>query len=355
VVGVIVAQQWRSSLNGQLSASESFSLSSNQLRVGSHTITFTAWDDEGTTSSDTAPLTVLDAPPTATIISMVPNPVANGATVTLTLAGQDNDELGQSVADGQLTWPDGVHSGVLPGIRRFIAPLTGGAYTIQYRIRDDEGSWSAVSTRTLTVFQVNAPVLATEPTYTSGTTNRVSWSSVTGAIEYYLQWSRNSSFTLVAGNSGWTSATTFVATALLDGQIYYYRVKCRNVAIQESIWSNVVSSRQDASPPTTPGTPTDAGAYTASTSVRFDWSAATDSVSGVASYDLQVGTTPGGSNIFNGLLTNAEYLDTDLKPGSTYYYIVYLVDSEGTEHQWTPPFSATTPLETPTGRWMLYR
>jgi hypothetical protein len=61
------------------------------------------------------------------------------------------------------------------------------------------------------------------------------------------------------------------------------------------------------------------------------------------------------AKINSGLLTNAEYLDTDLKPGSTYYYIVYLADSEGTEHQWTPPFSATTPLETPAGRWMLYR
>jgi len=149
-----------------------------------------------------------------------------------------------------------------------------------------------------------APTVNPEPPYTWGTSNTVFFVLPPGAAASYVRWATNASFTTpsIVGNSGWLAAPQayYAASGLVHGQIYYYRVRARNVGLAEGPWSNVVGSRQDALAPTTPGTPTDAGAYTTSTSVRFNWTASTDSGSGVASYDLQVGTAPGANNVFNG-------------------------------------------------------
>ncbi|MBM3334071.1 hypothetical protein FJY63_05360, partial [Candidatus Sumerlaeota bacterium] len=96
-----------------------------------------------------------------------------------------------------------------------------------------------------------SPQLASEPLFTSGTTNRLSWNAVGEAAEYSLQWSEDSQFKSLAGSSGWTTTTVFAAAGLLDGHKYYYRIKSRNRALLESAWSASVSSTQDASPPQT--------------------------------------------------------------------------------------------------------
>jgi hypothetical protein len=149
-----------------------------------------------------------------------------------------------------------------------------------------------------------APSVNPEPTYTRGTSNTIFFVLPAGAAASYVQWATNSSFTTpsITGNSGWLLApqATYAASGLVHGQIYYYRVKARNTELAQGPWSNIVSSRQDALAPTTPGAPSDGGAYTTSTSVRFNWTASSDSGSGVASYDLQVGTAPGAANMFNG-------------------------------------------------------
>jgi RHS repeat-associated protein len=159
--GSIARYVWWSSLNGLLSNDALFTTSSNHLTVGNHGITLAAWDDEGTLSSDTIALTIRNALPTARIVSVSPNPIPAGALAQVTVEGQDNDEMGQSLVDGELTWPDGVHAGILPGAHQFAAPLAGGLYTIRYRVCDDEGAWSVASTATIQVLQ---PVIACEPT-----------------------------------------------------------------------------------------------------------------------------------------------------------------------------------------------
>lgn len=60
----------------------------------------------------------------------------------------------------------------------------------------------------------------------------------------------------------------------------------------------------DTTAPNVPGTPTDSGAYTRSTSVTFNWAASTDADSGVAGYNCKIGNSPGGSDAFSGYLGN---------------------------------------------------
>lgn len=159
--GAITAYEWRSSLDGLLETTEDFILPSLDLTVGDHTIMFTAWDDEGTSRSDSAPLTVVNALPTASIVSFVPNVVPVGAPVMVTLDAHDNDEQGQSLTWSQLDWPDNFISNIAPGVHVIDAPPFGGTFNIRYRVRDDENTWSAWATMPLTVLP---PVIAANPT-----------------------------------------------------------------------------------------------------------------------------------------------------------------------------------------------
>jgi len=336
-VGSITSRQWRSNLDGPLSTALSFTQSANRLTVGAHSIRFSAWDDEGTSASNATSLTVLNALPTAQIQSITPNPASPGTTVSVVLSGQDNDEQSQRLLDGQLTSPAGARSGVLPGTHQFRAPSVGGRYIVSYRVRDDEGAWSATTTRTLDVSPY-APVLWTEPPYTSGTSNRIGWNSVAGAAAYRLQWSAKSSFSPLTGDSGWITTTTRLVTGLADGYTYFYRVKARSVGLAESPWSAAVSSRQDASPPLRPETPRDAGQFTSRTAVAFNWSAAADSGtsgSGIASYHLQVGTVRGGQDVFNANVGNVLAKTVTGSHGRTLYARVRAYDRAGNAGAWS--------------------
>jgi hypothetical protein len=192
----------------------------------------------------------------------------------------------------------------------FDTALTGGdgLYFFYTRGRDNVGHVEAAPAAPQANTRVaatppSAPVMNPEPTYMFGTWNVLSWSTVPGTL-YFLEWSTNSSFAPVTGSSGWTPTTVLAATGLTDGQIYYYRVKCRNTYGVESVWSNVVHATQDNSAPTAPGTPRAGGRYTSSTSVTFRWTPATDAVSGVAWYGLEVGRTPGANDLYSGNVGN---------------------------------------------------
>ena len=72
-----------------------------------------------------------------------------------------------------------------------------------------------------------------------------------------------------------------------------------------------------------------------STAVRFNWSAATDGGSGIASYDLQVGTSPGGSNLFNANVGNALTRTVTGSSGQTLYARVRGRDKAGNTGAWS--------------------
>lgn len=187
--GTIAAHLWSSDLHGYLAGVEDFSILPERLTVGAHTVTFTAWDEEGTSASDTASLTVLNVPPAAQIVSMVPNPVAAGGTVTITLGGWDRDEMHQSIVDGQLLWPDGIHTGLIPGPHQMAVPWTQGAFAIRYRTLDDEGTWSA---QAADVLYIIPPAISCSPTTLAltcvegrtATTSLTVWNSGMGMLAY---------------------------------------------------------------------------------------------------------------------------------------------------------------------------
>ena len=88
------------------------------------------------------------------------------------------------------------------------------------------------------------PVLHGEPEVTLGTSNSISWDTVVGGVEYYVECSEDEDFASIVSDSGLIVETSCEFIGLQTGQQYWYRVKARNAAGAETGWSNVESSLQ---------------------------------------------------------------------------------------------------------------
>jgi hypothetical protein len=102
---------------------------------------------------------------------------------------------------------------------------------------------------TLTVDQA-IPVVATEPAFTGGTSNTLSWTNLGVGIEYEVQRDTTGTFPSPA-SSGWIGGTSHTFSALTHAITYNYRVHSRLAGDNTwtSEWSPTVSSTQDAQPP----------------------------------------------------------------------------------------------------------
>jgi hypothetical protein len=138
------------------------------------------------------------------------------------------------------------------------------------------------------------PVLDAEPPFTAGTENTVSWGAVglrDAPVSYLAERAGDPDFETDLDDSGWISETSYEFTGLGDGQLYYYRVMARDAALNESGWSNVEFSTQDASPPITRVDPLPAFHDTLTFDVPYT---ANDLVSGVESVELFFQVDEGG-------------------------------------------------------------
>ncbi|MBM4116572.1 T9SS type A sorting domain-containing protein [bacterium] len=131
----------------------------------------------------------------------------------------------------------------------------------------------------------DVPGLFPEPTYTQGTSNTLAWSDMaaSGAIEYLIQRAEDAGFTLGLADSGWIAGLSHLFGGLADGQIYHYRVKARDVLLNESAWSAAEFSTQDDTAPVTAVDPL--ATYQGAASWNLSY-AASDATSGVATVEL---------------------------------------------------------------------
>ncbi|MFH1865841.1 MAG: hypothetical protein ABIK85_08150, partial [Candidatus Eisenbacteria bacterium] len=139
----------------------------------------------------------------------------------------------------------------------------------------------------------NVPVIDPEPEFTPGTTNYVSWSdeSPSGAVGYCVQASETPTFDVIVSTSGCTPYNYHNFIALTDGQIYYYRVQCRDDLWNVSDFSASEHSTQDNTPPDTEAGPVDSYYNTVSFNVPFT---ASDATSGVQYVELYYQRDGGG-------------------------------------------------------------
>ena len=84
--------------------------------------------------------------PTAVIDSISPNPASAGQTVSFTGHGVDSDG---SVA--AYSWTSSINGNLGSASSFSTAGLSAGTHTISFRVQDDDGAWSSLVTRSLTV------------------------------------------------------------------------------------------------------------------------------------------------------------------------------------------------------------
>ncbi len=131
-----------------------------------------------------------------------------------------------------------------------ISSTVAGTYEVCAMDTTDTVDIYILDCETLYVVPLSAPVLLSEPQYTQGNTNTLSWNmSGSGTYTYLIQSAKDSNFTNSVTDSGWISPRSYQFTNLTDSQIYFYRVKAKNAYGAESAWSNSVYSVQDSSYP----------------------------------------------------------------------------------------------------------
>ena len=134
--GTITRFQWRSSLTGNLSAADSFSLA--ELSPGNHTITFSVRDNDGAWSGwVNISLVINDLPPTAIIDPHIPNLVHERSGVIID--GSGSDSVG-NLTDYQ--WSSSIDGNISSEISFSTSDLSPGNHIISFRVCDDEGTWS---------------------------------------------------------------------------------------------------------------------------------------------------------------------------------------------------------------------
>jgi fibronectin type 3 domain-containing protein len=169
---------------------------------------------------------------------------------------------------------------------------------------------------------VTAPATPTGLAATAGNAQvSLTWNASTGATSYHVKRSTTTGgpYTQVAA----PSAASDVDTGLTNGTKYYYVVSAYNSA-GESANSSEANATPTA-PVTAPATPTGLAATAGNAQVSLAWTAS----AGATSYHVKRSTTTGGPYTQVGAPSAANYTDTGLTNGTTYYYVVSALNSAG--------------------------
>jgi fibronectin type 3 domain-containing protein len=150
----------------------------------------------------------------------------------------------------------------------------------------------------------------------------LAWSPSLGATSYTLFWAAAPG--VVPGAAGVTAitgiaGTTYLHSALTNGQTYYYVVRAENIG-GPSAPSAEVSARPL---PPVPGAPTNIAATTGDTQVHLAWSAPALATSYNVYWSKTAGVVPGAAGVTQiGGVAATSYLHTGLTNGDTYHYVV---------------------------------
>ncbi len=137
---------------------------------------------------------------------------------------------------------------------------------------------------------------------------------------------------------------------LLNNGLY---VSLNPVPTADAAWATAPFEAQylklyDVTAPPAPGVPATPKAYAIGNSVTFSWIAASDPQGGISGYHLIIGTSPGGSNVFNGIVsvTNATVTNSF---NQTLYASVSAINNASIEGAMTSGSGSGTILLDPNG------
>jgi titin len=325
------------------------------LAAGTHSITVSAGDVAGNTSSISPALSLTIGTATTTApgaptlnqasggngsVTLVWNPPSSngGATISSyslyrgTSAG--GETLLTTVGGSTTTYVD---SGVTNGTTYF--------YKVSATNSVGEGARSNESSATPAASVPGAPSL-TSATAGNGSV-ALSWSAPSSnggsAITAYKIYRGTTSggeivLTTVGTVTSWTDSTA------ANGTTYFYVVSAVN-----GVGEGTASNERSATPATVPGAPSLSSATAGSGQVTLVWSApGSNGGSAITAYKVYRGTASGGETLLATVGTGTTYLDTAVTNNTTYWYQVSAVNTFGEgarsgEASATPVPAATIP------------
>jgi fibronectin type 3 domain-containing protein len=182
-------------------------------------------------------------------------------------------------------------------------------------------TFNTATAHVITVTVFGPPATPTGLTATPGNGNiTLNWTGSTGAANYTIQRSTTSGSGYATLATGVT-ALTFKDLTAANGTTYYYVVVSNNAA-----GSSANSTQTSATPVAPPAAPTNLAATPGNTTVALTWNTAANATT----YLVQRATVTGGP--YTGINTTAaaNYTDTGLTDGVTFYYVVAATDAGGT-------------------------
>ena len=185
-----------------------------------------------------------------------------------------------------------------------------------------------------------APTLATPVNGATGqaTSPTLSWGTVTGAASYGVQVSTVSTFASTISSLTGLASTSTAVSGLLYGATYYWRANATNGA-GTSVWSSIWDFTTLAAPVAPTLVSPVNGATGQATSPTLSWG----TVTGAASYGVQVSTVSTFASTISSLtgLASTSTAVSGLSYGATYYWRANATNGAGTS-AWSSIWDFTT-------------
>jgi hypothetical protein len=213
-------------------------------------------------------------------------------------------------------------------------------YYWQVQSVNGNGSSSFSTVWSFTTGPIPAPILSSPLNNATGIAingTTLTWSAVTGATSYYVEFSTSPTFISASGVS--VTGTSYLLPTLFDFQIYYWHVYANYNAFS-SAYSNTFSfttaSLAVLQPPVLVS-PTNLASAVPIVGTSLTWLAA----SGALSYDWEISTDAAFTTVVSGNTSNLTTLLASLLNNTTYYWHVRSVDASSVS-AWSSSYSFTT-------------
>ena len=213
----------------------------------------------------------------------------------------------------------------------------GNTYYYKVRALDANGTAGAWSSIVSVTYRAASTGTLSAPSVTGGKDSQgrptLKWNAVTGAAKYEVYRARSKDGDYIKYST--VTGTSYTNTSYIEsGNTYYYKVRALKSDGTAGAWSSVVSVtyKQTLSAPTVTGGNDAQGRPT------LKWNA----VSGAAKYEVYRARSMNGDYVKYSTVTGTSYTNTSyLANGTTYYYKVRALGSDGSYGPYSTPVSVT--------------
>ena len=221
----------------------------------------------------------------------------------------------------------------------------GNTYYYKVRALDANGTAGAWGSIVSVTYRAASTGTLSAPTVTGGNDSQgrptLTWKAVTGAAKYEVYRARSRSGEYIKYST--VTGTSYTNTSYIeDGNTYYYKVRALDANGTAGAWSSIVSVTYRAASTGTLSAPAVTGGNDSQGRPTLRWKA----VTGAAKYEVYRSYSRDGSYSKYSTQTSTGYTNSSyLTSGTTYYYKVRALKSDGTAGPYSAVVSVTCRLK----------